>query len=90
MPPRVRLSSGEAARLPALLAAVAQHTADFPRSAPPEAQAAWVWNTYSSADNPLTAALLTLLLFEHGVHRSAETVARQLEAARAARLCRTD
>jgi len=90
VPPRVRLSGDEAARLPALLAAAAQHSADFPRSAAPEAQAAWVWNTYGSAAHPLSAALAALLLFEHGVHRSAETVARQLEAARAAQRRRAD
>ena len=84
MPPRVQLTDDERERLPALLAA-AQRAHDFPGEAAPEAQLAWLWRTYA-ADEPLSVALLTLLLFEHGAHRSAETVAQQLEAARAAGL----
>lgn len=85
MPPRVRLSDDERERLPALLAAAAQRAAEFPAEAAPEAQVAWLWRTYA-AEQPLSVPLLTLLLFEHGAHRSAGTVARQLEAARAAGL----
>ena len=85
MPPRVRLSNDERERLPALLAAAALRADEFPGEAAPEAQVAWLWRTYA-ADEPLSVALLTLLLFEHGAHRSAETVARQLAAARAAGL----
>ena len=84
MPPRVQLTDDERERLPALLAA-AQRAHDFPGEAAPETQLAWLWRTYA-ADEPLSVALLTLLLFEHGAHRSAETVAQQLEAARAAGL----
>lgn len=85
MPPRVRLSDDERERLPALLAAAARRAGEFPSEATPEAQVAWLWRTYA-AEEPLSVALLTLLLFEHGAHRSAETVARQLAAARAAGL----
>ena len=84
MPPRVQLTDDERERLPALLAA-AQRAHDFPGEAAPETQLAWLWRTYA-ADEPLSVPLLTLLLFEHGAHRSAETVAQQLEAARAAGL----
>ena len=85
MPPRVRLTDDERERLPALLAAAARRADEFPGEAAPEAQVAWLWRTYA-AEEPLSVALLTLLLFEHGAHRSAETVARQLAAARAADL----
>ena len=82
MPPRVRLSDDERERLPALLAAAARRADEFPAEAAPEAQVAWLWRTYA-AEGPLSVALLTLLLFEHGAHRSADTVGRQLAAARA-------
>ena len=85
MPPRVQLTDDERERLPALLAAAAQRAHEFPGEATPEAQLAWLWRSYA-AEEPLSVALLTLLLFEHGAHRSAETVAQQLEAARAAGL----
>ena len=85
MPPRVHLSDDERERLPALLAAAARRADEFPGEAAPEAQVAWLWRTYA-ADQPLSIPLLTLLLFEHGAHRSTETVARQLAAARAAGL----
>lgn len=86
MPPRVRLSAEERRRLPALLAAAQRQVAAFPYEASAEAQIAWLCRCYGSADAPLTVPLLTLLLFEHGVHRSASTVRAQLEAARAAQL----
>ena len=90
MPPRVRLTEDEASRLPALLAATREQDAHFPREASAEAQVAWVAETYRANDQPLTVSLLTLLLFEHGVHRSAETVGRQLAGARAAGLISPD
>ena len=85
MPPRVRLSTDDAQRLPALLAAVHARNLEFPSDAEPEAQLAWLCRAYG-AERPLSVNLLTLLLFEHGAHRSAETVERQLEAARRAGL----
>ena len=90
MPPRVRLTEDEASRLPGLLAATREQDARFPREASAEAQVAWVAETYGANNEPLTVQLLTLLLFEHGVHRSAETVGRQLEAARSAGLLSPD
>lgn len=85
VPPRVRLSEEDRARLPALLAAVAGRAGEFPGEAASEAQVAWLWRAYGE-DEPLSVGLLTLLLFEHGAHRSAETVAGELEAARRAGL----
>ena len=64
--------------------------ARFPREASAKAQVAWVAETYRANNEPLTVPLLTLLLFEHGVHRSVETVGRQLDAARSAGLLSPD
>ena len=77
MPPRVRLSPEEAERLPVLLGLVAGLQSEFPADADPPAQAVWIQSRYSS-DAPLTLNLVTLLLFEHGVHRSVDQVARDL------------
>ena len=88
MPPRVRLSAEDNARLPALLAIVGERAGEFPCEASGEAQVAWLWRTYG-AERPLSVPLLTLLLFEHGAHRSAQTVERDLEAARKAGLLDT-
>lgn len=85
MPPRVRLSAEDNARLPALLAMVPQRADEFPREAAGEAQVAWLWRAYA-AERPLSVPLLTLLLFEHGAHRSAQTVERELASARNAGL----
>ena len=83
MPPRVRLNADEAERLPALLGRVAALRSEFPGEADPPTQAAWVrtryWdNSDDSDDGPPTLNLVTLLLFEHGVHRSVDQVARDL------------
>lgn len=85
MPPRVRLSAEDNARLPALLAMVGERAGEFPRGAPGEAQVAWLWRAFA-AERPLSVELLTLLLFEHGAHRSAQTVERELASARNAGL----
>lgn len=85
MPPRIRLSAEDQARLPALLALAAERAAEFPQDAAGEAQIAWLCRTYA-AERPLSVPLLTLLLFEHGPHRSTETVAQELAAARNAGL----
>lgn len=77
MPPRVRLSAEEAERLPTLIARVESLRTDFPVNAPAGAQAAWIEERYGS-DAPLTLNLVTLLLFEHGVHRSVDQVAEDL------------
>lgn len=77
MPPRVRLSAEEAARLPDLLGRVEALRTGFPVAADPATQAAWISDRYS-ADSPLTLNLVTLLLFEHGVHRSVDQVTRDL------------
>lgn len=77
MPPRMRLSAEEAERLPTLIARVDSLRPDFPVDAHAVAQAAWIERRYG-ADAPLTLNLVTLLLFEHGVHRSVDQVARDL------------
>ena len=77
MPPRVRLSADEIERLPALLSRVASMRSEFPAEADAAEQAAWIREQYSDASPP-TLNLVTLLLFEHGVHRSVDQVARHL------------
>ena len=77
MPPRVRLSAEEAERLPALLDRVEALRSEFPVEADASAQASWVQARYVD-DSPPTLNLVTLLLFEHGVHRSVDQVARDL------------
>ncbi len=77
MPPRVRLSADEAERLPALLEAVQARRSEFPAEADAATQASWIRDQYST-ESPLTLNLITLLLFEHGVHRSVDQVSRDL------------
>lgn len=77
MPPRVRLSTEEAERLPTLLGMVNALRSEFPSGADAAMQAAWIRETHSDGA-PLTLNLVTLLLFEHGVHRSADQVAQDL------------
>ena len=77
MPPRVRLSAEEAERLPRLIGSVERLRSGFPVDAHPGAQAAWIEEHYGS-EAPLTLNLVTLLLFEHGVHRSVDQVAEDL------------
>jgi len=77
MPPRVRLSAIEAERLPSLLGMVDTLRSEFPAGADPPSQAVWIEEHYS-LDEPLTLNLVTLLLFEHGVHRSAAQIAQDL------------
>ncbi|MCY3568851.1 MAG: hypothetical protein OXH38_09515 [Chloroflexi bacterium] len=77
MPPRVRLTPGETARLPDLLARVDALRAEFPIGADASVQAGWIRERYTDKLPP-TLNLITLLLFEHGVHRSADQVAHDL------------
>ena len=77
MPPRVRLTPEESARLPLLLAGVDDLRRSFPSEAEAPIQVAWIREQYT-ADEPLTLNLITLLLFEHGVHRSVDQVSRDL------------
>ncbi len=78
MPPRIRLSRAESAQLGPLLALVDQRRPQFPADADGPAQATWIARTYAADANSLSNNLITLLLFEHGVHRSAEQVAHDL------------
>ena len=80
MPPRLRLSAEESAQLGPLLALVDERRAAFPREADGPEQAAWVARSYGGDAAALTNNLITLLLFEHGVHRSAAQVASDLLA----------
>ncbi|MCY3922872.1 MAG: hypothetical protein OXG27_10825 [Chloroflexi bacterium] len=77
MPPRVRLTTEESERLPALLSRVAARRHGFPADADASVQASWIAERYAD-EAPLTTNLITLLLFEHGVHRSVDQVARDL------------
>ena len=77
MPPRVRLTSAESARLPTLLARVEASLDAFPTQAEVSVQLFWIQEQYSN-DDPLSLNLITLLLFEYGVHRSVDQVARDL------------
>lgn len=77
MPPRVRLTAEEAARLPELLARVDVLRAEFPAAAEASVQAAWIRERYDDGAPP-TLNLITLVLFEHGVHRSADQVSQDL------------
>ena len=85
MPPKLRLTPEELERLPTLLAQVESARSDFPADAPASAQAAWVRERYRLSDGTISDGgripslnLITLLLFEHGVHRSLDQVARDL------------
>jgi len=77
MPPRVRLTPDETARLPALLTRVDALRAAFPVQAEASVQATWIRERYTD-ERPPSLNLITLLLFEHGVHRSADQVAQDL------------
>ncbi|MXY86043.1 MAG: hypothetical protein F4Y95_06030 [Chloroflexi bacterium] len=77
MPPRVRLSAEDAARLPALLDRVQALKSAFPEEADAITQVSWIRERYSH-DSPLSLNLVTLLLFEHGVHRSVDQVSQDL------------
>lgn len=77
MPPRVRLTPAESEVLPRLLEQVAQRRQEFPSGGHPSEQASWIAQRYAG-DAALSVNLITLLLFEHGVHRSADQVAQDL------------
>ena len=63
--------------MPLLLAGVDDLRRSFPNAAEAPIQVAWIEEQYT-ADEPLTLNLITLLLFEHGVHRSVDQVSRDL------------
>ena len=77
MPPRVRLTTDESERLPSLLSLVEGRRHEFPAGADASVQAGWIAEHYAG-ESPLTINLITLLLFEHGVHRSVDQVSRDL------------
>ncbi len=58
---------------------VASRRDSFPAEADAPAQAKWISERYVGVgEPPLPLNLVTLLLFEHGVHRSVDQVARDL------------
>lgn len=77
MPPRVRLTAEESARLPDMLAQVEILRSEFPADTDASVQAEWIRDRYDNGTPP-TLNLITLLLFEHGVHRSADQVSQDL------------
>ncbi|MCY3734576.1 MAG: hypothetical protein OXG42_09885 [Chloroflexi bacterium] len=77
MPPRVRLTNEETERLPSLLSLIDGRRHEFPGDAHPSVQAHWIADRYAD-ESPLTINLITLLLFEHGVHRSVNQVSQDL------------
>lgn len=77
MPPRVRLTTEESERLPALLSRVEGRRHEFPTDTDASIQVGWITECYAGGP-PLTTNLITLLLFEHGVHRSVDQVSRDL------------
>ena len=60
-----------------LLSLVDGRRNEFPPGADASMQASWIAERYAG-DSPLTINLITLLLFEHGVHRSVDQVSRDL------------
>ena len=77
MPPRLALTDAERERLPELLERFAALQHEFPLHAPPAEQAGWIRDRYAISV-ALTDNLITLLLFEHGVHRSLDQVRQDL------------
>ena len=77
MPPRLRLTPQESELLPSLLERFSLFRSDFPTQATATEQARWIHDHYS-VDAPLSLNLVTLLLFEHGVHRSLDQVANDI------------
>lgn len=71
------MTPDETARLPRLLARVDTLRASFPVHTGASGQAAWIREQYTDGQPP-SLNLITLLLFEHGVHRSTEQVAQDL------------
>ncbi len=77
MPPRLTLTDAERELLPELLERFAALQHEFPRQASASDQAAWIRERYA-INVTLTDNLITLLLFEHGVHRSLDQVRQDL------------
>jgi hypothetical protein len=80
MPPRAQLTADEAARLPALLRASPTTRAPFPRHGSNDQRVLWVLAAYA-ADDPLSANLITWLVFDEGPNVARETISVALEQA---------
>ena len=75
VPPRVRLSTEDAARLPGLLAAGPGDTAAFVACRDNRARVEWALRTYAAVDGrALSLELVALLIFQAGVTLSPAAV----------------
>ena len=84
MPPRLQLSSQEAARLPGLLALHPATRIPFDACQSHLHRVLWVLDAYGVEPPSLTPNLCTLLIFEQGLNLARSTVEAALEEALAA------
>ena len=84
MPPRLQLSSQEAARLPGLLALHPTTRIPFDACQSHLHRVLWVLDAYGLDPPSLTSNLCTLLIFEQGLNLARSTVEAALEQALAA------
>jgi hypothetical protein len=84
MPPRLQLSSQEAARLPGLLALRPTTRIPFDACQSHLHRVLWVLDAYGVDPPSLTPNLCTLLIFEQGLNLARSTVEAALEQALAA------
>ena len=83
MPPRVRLTDDEAQHLPPLLDFRPPNANTFQDCSTTDQRVLWVLGAYRSVikQQPLTAALITLLIFKHGPNIALRTVRAALSDA---------
>lgn len=82
MPPRVRLTDNEAQDLPPLLEFEPPNANAFQDCATTNQRLLWVLAAYQPViKQPLTAALITLLIFKHGPNIALRTVIAALSDA---------
>ena len=84
MPPRLQLSSQEAARLPGLLALRPTTRIPFDACQSHLHRVLWVLDAYGVDPPPLTPNLCTLLIFEQGPNLARTTIEAALREALAA------
>ena len=90
MPPRLQLSSQEAARLPGLLALHPTVRVPFDACQSHLHRVLWVLDAYGVDPPPLTPNLCTLLIFEQGLNLARTTIDAALREALAARAIEQD
>jgi len=82
MPPRVRLTDDEAQHLPLLLDFRPPNANAFQDCSTPHQRLLWILAAYQPViKQPLTAALITLLIFKHGPNIALRTVITALRDA---------